>query len=248
MYSDLHLLGRVANAMSDSTQPRQPLPEIGGLLDADGRVPYEASLELQYALHREVVNGFRMPTQLMLEHPSVYTAGRQAKPEDRPYDGTPVVAIDRGGQLTWHGPGQLVVYFAGRLIPNPDLRAFVGDLEQAIMASLGEMGLCATTVTGRPGVWMTGDSRGPDRKIAALGLAIRQGATLHGIAVNCTNDVRPYGQIVPCGVTDAGVTSLAEEGVAGVTPAVLAPVLGGKLDAVMRTWFEEIAPHTEDHE
>lgn len=243
MTSEWLCLGRISEATQASSRGGD-LPPIDGLIDADGRVPYEAGLEVQYELHRQVVAGERGPSLIMLEHPSVYTAGRQAKEEDRPYDGTPVVAIDRGGQLTWHGPGQLVVYLSGALRPKPDVRQFVSDLETAIIDALAEFGIQAVTVEGRPGVWLPGDERGPDRKIAALGLAIRQGATLHGIAVNCTNDPRPFAQIVPCGLKDASVTSMALEGIAGVEPVDLAPVLGRKLDEVVSTWFVA-APNKE---
>lgn len=239
MTFELHVLGRVRRGSSPDASPARRLPDVPGLVRDDGLVDYRASLELQAALRDEVVAGVRGPSLLALEHPPVYTAGRRTTPDEHPYDGTEVVEIDRGGKLTWHGPGQLVVYLVGALAEPLDAPALVRDLESAIVATLRGAGLPVETVEGRSGAWLPADRFGPARKVAAIGLAIRQGVTTHGIAVNCTNDLRPFGRIVPCGITDAGVASLESEGVRGTGPAELAPPL---LDALRATVGRRYAP------
>lgn len=223
MVFEIHAVGRVAGAFGTSSAA--PLPHIDGLVRPDGLVDYRACLGLQERLRDEAAAGTRAPTLLLVEHPPVYTAGRRADASEYPYDGTEVVAIDRGGKVTWHGPGMLIAYFIGRVRPPVDTAGLVRDLEVAIVETLAEFGVAAEAIAGRPGVWCPADARGPARKIAAIGLSVRRGVTMHGIAVNCSNDLRPFGTIVPCGISDAGVASIASEGVEGVDPVAAATTL-----------------------
>ena len=145
-------------------------------------------------------------TILMLEHEPVFTAGRSTRPGDLPFDGSPVVEVDRGGRITWHGPGQLVAYPIVRLGEPLDVRRFVARLEQAIIATCADFGLATGRVEGRTGVWVSGQ-----RKVAAIGVRVSRGTSMHGLAVNCSNALTAYERIVPCGIRDAGVTSLSAE-------------------------------------
>jgi lipoyl(octanoyl) transferase len=149
---------------------------------------------------------------MLLEHPSVYTAGKRTQPEDRPTDGTPVVDVDRGGRITWHGPGQLVGYPIVALAEPLDVVDFVRRLEEALIAVVHGLGITAAgRVAGRSGVWLPADDHGPERKIGAIGVRVQGGVTLHGFALNCDPDLTAFDRIVPCGITDAGVTSLTVE-------------------------------------
>ncbi|KAB1653129.1 lipoyl(octanoyl) transferase LipB [Pseudoclavibacter chungangensis] len=233
-----HLLGRVA--ADDVPCGVDALPDVPGLVRRDGLVDYRASLELQAALREDVVCAARGPSLLALEHPPVYTAGRRASRDEYPYDGTDVVPIERGGRLTWHGPGQLVVYIVGRLRNRTDASGLVRGVEAAVIEVLRELGLGVDSVDGRSGAWLPADRRGPARKVAAIGLAIRRGVTSHGVAVNCTNDLRPFGLIVPCGISDAGVGSFADAGLQDVTPAVLAPRLLDGLERRIGERYETV--------
>ena len=172
-----------------------------------GLVPYDEAWDWQRRLHAEVVAGTREDTVLLLEHPSVYTAGRRTESFERPLDGTPVVDVDRGGKITWHGPGQLVGYPIVRLPDAMDVVGHVRRLEAALIAACADRGLEARRVDGRSGVW-TADGQ---RKLAAIGVRVSRGVTMHGFALNCAPDLTAYGAIVPCGITDAGVTSLSAE-------------------------------------
>lgn len=194
-------------------------------------VDYREAWAEQQRLHRTVAEGSAPDTVLLLEHPPVYTAGKRTEPQDYPYDGTDVVKVDRGGRLTWHGPGQLIAYPILRLPEPLDVVAYVRALETIIIAALREFGVEGVTVAGRSGVWLPGDNRGPDRKIAAIGIRVADGVTMHGLAINAACDLRPYGKIVPCGITDASVTSIKEETGREVTPAELAPVLTAQMRA-----------------
>lgn len=172
-----------------------------------GTVPYEQAWDLQRAMVAERAEDRRGDTLLLLEHPSVYTAGRRTQPQDRPFDGTPVVDVDRGGKITWHGPGQLVGYPIMRL-PQPfDVVAYVRALEAALIETCLEFGVETRRVEGRSGVWTTDGQR----KVAAIGVRVTRGITMHGFALNCDPDLSAFGAIVPCGITDAGVTSLSAE-------------------------------------
>ncbi|WP_298864346.1 lipoyl(octanoyl) transferase LipB [uncultured Microbacterium sp.] len=187
---------------------------IAGL--APDFVPYMDGWELQRSIHREVVSGDRPDTLLLLEHEAVYTAGKRTEPQERPQDGTPVVDVDRGGKITWHGPGQLVGYPIVRLPEPMDVVAHVRRLERLLIGILKPLGVDGYQVAGRSGVWV----RRPlsEDKIAAIGVRVQQGVTMHGFALNCDNTLAGFGGIIPCGITDAGVTTISEVIGADVSP------------------------------
>ena len=186
-------------------------------------VPYVEGLELQRAVHRSVVSGERPDTVIFLEHPSVYTAGKRTAPEERPSNGTPVIDADRGGKITWHGPGQLVGYPITRLHEPVDVVGYVRLLEGIIIDALLGFGIVGFRVPGRSGVWV-----GPDGhvdKIAAIGIRVAEGVTMHGFALNCNNSLEPYDHIIACGIRDAGVTTMSRMVGRDVTPAdLIAPI------------------------
>lgn len=176
----------------------------------DDAVEYESAWDLQRRVHADVIAG-APDSVLLLEHPPVYTAGRRTEPLERPLDGTPVIDVDRGGKITWHGPGQLVGYPILRL-PDPiDVVAHVRRIEAMIIAVCADLGVAADRVEGRSGVWVSHDDLGPDRKIAAIGIRVAEGVTMHGFALNCDCDLTWFDRIVPCGIRDASVTSLSRE-------------------------------------
>jgi lipoyl(octanoyl) transferase len=179
-------------------------------------VPYIEGLDLQRAVHRAVVRGERPDTVILLEHPSVYTAGKRTAPEERPTDGTPVIDVDRGGKITWHGPGQLVGYPILRLAEPIDVVGYVRRLEAMLIDVLEEVGISGRRVEGRSGVWVGPD--GAEDKIAAIGIRVEGGVTMHGFALNCSNSLEPYGKIVACGIRDAGVTTISSVLGRTVTP------------------------------
>ncbi len=177
-------------------------------------VDYESGWDLQREVHADVVSGQCPPTILILEHAAIYTAGRLTQPDDRPTDGSRVIDVDRGGRITWHGPGQLVCYPIVTL-PHPmDVLAHVRRLESAIMKTCADFGVVTEQISGRSGVWCAADAarRRPDRKIAAIGIRVSRGVTMHGLALNVDCDLDWSDPIVPCGIPDAGVTSMVEEG------------------------------------
>ena len=178
-------------------------------LSRHGEVDYKIAWEMQRKIHEEVAAGSRSNTLILLEHPSVYTAGRRTEDAERPTDGTPVIDVDRGGRITWHGPGQLVGYPIVRLQNPTELVGFVREIEAALILVCAELGITAVRVEGRSGVWIQ-DTRG-DRKIAAIGIRVAKGVTMHGFALNINPDLSAFGQIVPCGIADADVTSLEIE-------------------------------------
>jgi lipoyl(octanoyl) transferase len=182
-------------------------------------VDYEEAWGLQRQLHADVVAGAAPSTVLLLEHAAVYTAGKRTEDHERPYDGTPVVAVDRGGKLTWHGPGQLIAYPIVALPEPTRVADYVNILEEILINVLKEFGVDGERIEGRSGVWLPADSRGPARKIGAIGIRVNRRVTMHGFALNCNNDLRPFGQIIPCGISDAGVTSLKEETGRDISPA-----------------------------
>jgi lipoyl(octanoyl) transferase len=185
----------------------QNAPEI--VVDHIGLLEYEEALALQREIHAGVVSRDRANTLLLLEHPSVYTAGKRTQGFEMPSDGTPVVQVDRGGRITWHGPGQLVGYPIVKLLKPTELVGFVRTLESALINVCAEVGVKAMRVDGRSGVWIC-DDKG-DRKIAAIGIRVASGVTMHGFALNVSPDLSKFSQIVPCGIDDAAVTSLAVE-------------------------------------
>jgi lipoyl(octanoyl) transferase len=187
-------------------------------------VPYLDALDLQRATHADVVAGRAPDTVLLLEHPSVFTAGKRTEQSERPTDGTPVLDVDRGGKITWHGPGQLVGYPIVRL-PDPiDVVSYVRRLEGVIIAALAELGVDGGRVEGRSGVWM----RGSD-KIAAIGIRVAEGVTMHGFSLNCSNSFDAYDQIVACGIVGAGATSISRELGRTVTPEDVVPLISRHL-------------------
>jgi lipoyl(octanoyl) transferase len=208
-------------------------------------VDYREAWDLQHRIHAEVVSGQAPDTLLLLEHAPVYTAGKRTEPHERPLDGTPVVDVDRGGKITWHGPGQLVGYPLVRLPEAFGVVDYVRRLEQALIDALAELGLATGRVPGRSGVWLPADPVGPstgsgnvrtgrpERKVAAIGVRVAGGVTMHGFAVNADPDLSAFDRIVPCGIADAGVTSIAAE--LGSAPALtsLAYVLVPHLERLL---------------
>jgi lipoyl(octanoyl) transferase len=186
-------------------------------------VPYLTALETQRAVHADVASGRAPDTVLLLEHPSVYTAGKRTESHERPTDGTPVLDVDRGGKITWHGPGQLVGYPIVRLADPVDVVAYVRRLEGMLIDVLAEFGVPGERVEGRSGVWLRGPGRPMGDKIAAIGIRVAEGVTMHGFALNCSNSFDAYRSIIACGINDAGVTSITREIGREVTPTDVVP-------------------------
>ena len=207
-----------------------------------GTVDYQEAWDRQRAHADARVDG-GPDVLLLLEHPSVYTAGKRTLPEERPADGTPVIDVDRGGKITWHGPGQLVGYPIIGLAQPFDVVDHVRRLEQALITVCDSYGLATGRIDGRSGVWLPADDRGPARKIAAIGVRVARGVTLHGFALNADPDLAAFGTIVPCGIRDAGVTSLTAElgrrvgvdEVRAVTRDAVLAALEGDLEVTERT-------------
>jgi lipoyl(octanoyl) transferase len=176
-----------------------------------GTIDYREAWELQRTYVNARADGTGPDTMLLLEHPSVYTAGKRTEPGDRPTDGTPVIDVDRGGKITWHGPGQLVGYPIIKLGDPIDVVHYVRRLEEALISVCHQFGVYTGRVEGRSGVWVPADERGPERKIAAIGIRVQRGVTMHGFELNCNADLAAFDKIVPCGIRDAGVTSLSFE-------------------------------------
>ena len=193
-------------------------------------VDYREAWELQRRLHAEVAAGERPDTVLLLEHAAVYTAGRRTNSWERPLDGTPVVDVDRGGRITWHGPGQLVGYPLVRLRGALDVVGYVRRVEQLLIDAAARFGVEGFRVGERTGVWVGSEEPAvpggrSERKVAAIGVRVAKGVTMHGFALNCDTDLQGFGQIVPCGLSDAGVTSLSAAGGRHVTVLDAAAVL-----------------------
>ena len=174
-----------------------------------GMIDYLDALELQRSLHREIADGVRENTLILLEHPSVFTAGKRTQMHERPTDGSVVIDVDRGGKITWHGPGQLVGYPIVRLAKPTELVGFVRVIESALISICQELGLKTQRVEGRSGVWVVDDQGA--RKIAAIGIRVASGVSMHGFALNIEPDLSAYNSIIPCGIDDASVTSLSKE-------------------------------------
>ena len=192
-------------------------------LSRHGLVDYQKAWESQKSIHQEVADGIRPNTLLLLEHPSVFTAGRRTEESEKPSDGTPVIDVDRGGRITWHGPGQLVGYPIVKLINPTELVGFVREIEAGLMAVCSDLGLATERIDGRSGVWIR-DSSG-DRKIAAIGVRVAQGVTMHGFAINVNPDLSSFKSIIPCGIADAGVTSLEIELNRAITIEEVSPLV-----------------------
>jgi lipoyl(octanoyl) transferase len=195
-------------------------------------VPYLEGWDLQRRIHAQVLARERPDTLLLLEHEAVYTAGKRTEPQERPVDGTPVIDVDRGGKITWHGPGQLVGYPIVHLGDPIDVVAHVRRIERLLIAALREHGVDGYQVEGRSGVWV----RRPlsEDKVAAIGVRVEKGVTMHGFAVNCDNTLAGFRGIIPCGITDAGVTTVSEIVGADVAPRDI-------VDTVARVFRDEYA-------
>ena len=229
-------MARVTAAVScrASAEPITPLRR--------GLVDYRVAWDEQRAHAAARADGTGPDVLMLLEHPSVYTAGRRTLEHEKPTDGTPVVDVDRGGKITWHGPGQLVGYPIVGLTDPIDVVDYVRRLEEALIAVCTGLGVPCGRVDGRSGVWLAADGGRPERKIAAIGVRVQRGVTQHGFSLNCDPDMTEFDRIVPCGITDAGVTSLTAElgrhiGVADVLDQVTAAVLDA-LDGTL-----QVRPH-----
>lgn len=247
-------------------------------------VEYHAAWQEQRRVHAARFADEIPDACLLLEHPPVYTAGRRTEDSERPLDGTPVVDVDRGGKITWHGPGQLVGYPIVKLPRPVDVVAHVRRLEEAVIRACADFGLATSRVAGRSGVWVLGDAlretptpagaqatdglaldlhprlgapadsqdteydprlsgpeyapsnagqRGEDRKLCSVGIRVAKGVTMHGFALNCNPDTTWFDRIVPCGIRDAGVTSLSQELGREVTVAEVLPVMEKHLRGVL---------------
>ena len=196
------------------TAPDQPIRNISTPLEVYnlGTVDYVEMWDRQAELAAQRADGLINDQLLFLEHPNTYTAGKRTQPEDRPTNGLPVVDVDRGGRITWHGPGQLVCYPIIKLAEPVDVVDYVRRVEEAIIQVVRDLGLQdAGRVDGRSGVWIPGNDTRPERKVGALGIRVTRGVTMHGLALNCNNTLEFYQHIVPCGIADAGVTTLSAE-------------------------------------
>lgn len=190
-------------------------------------VPYLDGLALQRTIHKEVAQGTRPDTCILLEHEGVYTAGKRTEDSERPDDGTEVIDVDRGGKITWHGPGQLVGYPIMRL-PNPiDVVGYVRWLEQILIDICADFGLETERVEGRSGVWAP--VGGTHLKIAAIGIRVADHTTMHGFALNCSNSLDPYETIIACGIKDAGTSTISALTGKLVTPAMAAERVKARL-------------------
>lgn len=174
-----------------------------------GLIDYEVALDMQRRIHGEVAQGFKESTLLLLEHPSVYTAGKRTLDFEKPTNGARVIDVDRGGKITWHGPGQIVGYPIIALKNPHELVGFVRTIEAALIKVCDEFGLRTRCIAGRSGVWVS-DEKG-DRKIAAIGIRVARGVSMHGFALNVNPDLSAFAAIIPCGIADADVTSLSKE-------------------------------------
>jgi lipoyl(octanoyl) transferase len=202
-----------------------PIFEVLGL--APDFVDYQEAWDIQRQVHAEVVSGERPNTVLLLEHDGVYTAGKRTEDEERPLDGTPVIDVDRGGKITWHGPGQLVGYPIMRLPEPIDVVGYVRWLEQVLIDSIAELGLHTERVAGRSGVWApVGDTH---VKIAAIGIRVAEKVTMHGFAMNCNNSLDAYDTIIACGIKDAATSTISKLLNREVTPAMAAEIIQKRL-------------------
>ncbi len=202
-----------------------PIFEVLGL--APNFVDYQRAWNIQREVHAQVVSGERPNTVLLLEHDGVYTAGKRTEDEERPLDGTPVIDVDRGGKITWHGPGQLVGYPIMRLPEPIDVVGYVRWLEQVLIDSISELGLYTERVEGRSGVWApVGDTH---VKIAAIGIRVAEKVTMHGFALNCNNSLDAYEAIIACGIKDAETSTISKLLNRDVTPAMAAEIIQRRL-------------------
>ncbi len=193
-------------------------------------VDYESAWQTQRQVHSEVASGKRPETVLLLEHTSVFTAGKRTEDYERPNDGTPVIDVDRGGKITWHGPGQLVGYPIMRLPEPIDVVGYVRWLEQVLIETIAEFGVIGQRVQGRSGVWV--DVNGDFEKVAAIGIRVAEKTTMHGFALNCNNSLQPYDTIVACGIADAKTTTLQKLTGLDISAAMAAEIVKVKLGKI----------------
>jgi lipoyl(octanoyl) transferase len=184
---------------------------------------YNQALLIQRSTHEQVSAGVMPNTLFFVEHPSVFTAGKRTLDEERPMDGTPVIDVDRGGKITWHGPGQIVGYPILRLAKPTELVGFVREIESALIDTCKEFGLNVQRIKGRSGVWTCNETN--PKKIAAIGIRVAKGTTMHGFALNVNPDLGAFSQIIPCGIADAEVTSIAQELQREITSQEVLPIL-----------------------
>jgi lipoyl(octanoyl) transferase len=198
-------------------------------------VEYHQGWDLQRRIHARRVADQVPDSCLLLEHEPVYTAGKRTAASDRPFGdpGAPVVDVDRGGKITWHGPGQLTGYPIIKLREPLDVVAYVRALEEAMIRVCTEFGVKTERVAGRSGVWIIGTDARPDRKVGAIGARVAKGVTMHGLALNADCDLSWYDRIVPCGIRDAGVTTLSAEAGRPITVADVTPVMERHLAGVL---------------
>jgi lipoyl(octanoyl) transferase len=210
-------------------------------------IDYRWAWDLQRRIHAEVAARTCEDTVVLLEHADVYTAGRRTASWDRPVDGTPVVEVDRGGRITWHGPGQLVAYPIVALAEPIDVVAYVRALEGAVIDVCAGLGVVGVRVPGRTGVWVAAEQGGRDRKVAAIGVRVARGVTMHGVAINACPDLHAFERIVPCGIADADVTSLSAETGRRITPLDLADPLVTRLEAHLSPLRAAMREGSEPH-
>jgi lipoyl(octanoyl) transferase len=203
------------------------------VFDHLGLIDYEKAWDEQRRRLTARVADEAPDTVLLLEHPPVYTAGKRTLDLERPVDGTPVIDVDRGGKITWHGPGQLVGYPIVKLPEPLDVVGHVRRLEESLILACGDLGVEASRVEGRSGVWVLGQNGQQDRKVAAIGIRVSQGVTMHGFALNCDCDLTWFDRIVPCGLPDATVTSLTAETGHNVSVSDALPYVAKRLDALL---------------
>ena len=206
-------------------------------VDQLGVMDYLQAWQLQKDIQEKVISGKSPNTLLLLEHPSVYTAGRRTELSDRPVDGTAVIDVDRGGKITWHGLGQIVGYPIIKLKNSTDVVGFVRELENALIQVCSEFGIQAQRYCERSGVWIR-DVKG-DRKIAAIGLRVAKGVTMHGFALNVNPDLSAYDQIIPCGILDAKVTSLSVELNRPISISEVMPILQKHINPMLERVADE---------
>lgn len=209
-------------------------------------VPYLDGWDLQRRVHADVLSGARPDTLILLEHEAVYTAGKRTEPHQRPFDGTPVVDVDRGGKITFHGPGQLVGYPITMLPSHVLVVDYVRRVEEALIRAVADLGVVSGRVQGRSGVWLAADDRGQERKIAAIGIRVSRGVTMHGFSLNADVDLAWYDRFVPCGIADAGVTTLSRELGRDVTVPEAAAAVRPHLQELLA--WEPYEPSADLHE
>lgn len=189
---------------------------------------------MQRAVHADRVAGLAPDTILFLEHQPVFTAGKRTEDRERPVDGTAVVDVDRGGKITFHGPGQLVAYPIVQLPEHVGVVDFVRRIEEAMIRTIADFGISSGRVPGRSGVWLPADAHSPERKIGAIGIRVAGGVSMHGLSLNADVDLSWFDRIIPCGIDDAGVTSISKETGSDIRPSQVADALAPHLTELLQ--------------